>query len=278
MSRFKRSWGFAKTSWGVLLSEKQLMWFPVLSFLASIAVVIAVGVAALMMGDNSTDAAGVAVLLLLAAAYIAVAYVQTYFLAALCGSANEKLQGRDTTLGHGIKIANSRLGRILGWAVLTATVSMILEVIEERLGFLGAMISGLIGAAWNVVTFLTVPIIVFEDVGPVNALKRSGTLLKKTWGENVIAQGGIGLVGLVAMIPGGIAIWIGVSASGAVIKAPAVAVGLLWCLVVMAVMSALSGIYRTALYRYAVDGQVPEPFLGSGMEQAFGARKGKSGS
>ena len=128
---------------------------------------------------------------------------QTYFLAALCAGANERLQGRDTTIGNDARRREqSRLHRILPWAILSATVSIIIEAIEERFGFLGQIIAGLIGAAWNVVTFLTVPIIVFEDVGPITALKRSGHLLKQTWGENLMAQIGLGLIGLLAFLPG----------------------------------------------------------------------------
>jgi hypothetical protein len=205
--------------------------------------------------------------------YIGVAFVQTYFMAALCAGANERLQGRDTHMGQMLSIANTRLHRILPWAVLSATVSIIMEAIEERFGFLGQIIASVIGAAWNVVTFLSVPIIVFEDLGPINALKRSGHLLKQTWGENLMAQIGLGLIGLLAFLPG-IAIGaagVAVGGAGAVLL---IAVAALWLAIAASVLGALSGIYRTALYRYAVDGQVPEAFASTDMEHAFGQRKG----
>jgi hypothetical protein len=194
-------------------------------------------------------------------------------MAALCAGANERLQGRDTTMGHMLSIANTRLHRILPWAVLSATVSIIMEAIEERFGFLGQIIAGLIGAAWNVVTFLSVPIIVFEDLGPIHALKRSGHLLKQTWGENLMAQIGLGLIGLLAFIPG-IAIGaagIAVGGAGAVLL---IAVAVLYLAIAASILGALSGIYRTALYRYAVDGEVPAAFASTDMEHAFGQRKG----
>src|SRR6185295_11694320 len=116
-----------------------------------------------------------------------------------------------------LSIANSRLHRILPWALLSATISVIIEAIEERFGFLGQIIGSLIGAAWNVVTFLSVPIIVFEDLGPINALKRSGHLLKQTWGENLAAQIGLGLLGLIAFLPGIAVIFLGVAAGDALV-------------------------------------------------------------
>jgi hypothetical protein len=173
-----------------------------------------------------------------------------------------------------LSIANSRLHRILPWALLSATVSIIIEAIEERFGFLGQIIGSLIGAAWNVVTFLSVPIIVFEDLGPITALKRSGHLLKQTWGENLAAQIGLGLIGLLAFLPGIGVIALGVAANDILVTLPLIAIAAVYLAIAASVLGALSGIYRTALYRYAVDGQVPEAFATTDMEHAFGQRKG----
>jgi Family of unknown function (DUF6159) len=281
MNRIQRSWVLAKSSWAVLKSEKALLWLPVLSFVFSAVVV---GVFALAVwatlgketgvnGDHEYNA-NVITYLLGFCTYIGVAFVQTYFLAALCAGANERLQGRETNLGTALGIAQSRLHRILPWAILSATVSVIIQAIEERFGILGRVIGVVFGAAWNVVTFLSVPIIVFEDVGPITALKRSGHLLKQTWGENLMAQIGLGLIGLIAFIPGGIVIALGIVAGDMLVTIPLVAVGALLLAVAISILSALSGIYRTALYRYAVDGQVPEAFASTDMAHAFGQRKG----
>ena len=280
MTRMQRSWALAKASWAVLKSEKGLVWLPVLSFLASVAVAAVFGLAIWAtlgkdtgVGGQDEYSANVATYVLGVCTYIGIAFAQTYFLAALCAGANERLQGRDTTIGNALAVANSRLHRILPWALVSATVSVIIQAIEERFGILGQIIAGLIGAAWNVVTFLTIPIIVFEDLGPVNALKRSGTLLKKTWGENLMAQIGLGVIGLIAFIPGIIVIALGVASGVGAVTVLAVAIGAIYLAVAASVVAALSGIYRTALYRYAVDGQVPPAFASTDMEHAFGARK-----
>jgi hypothetical protein len=283
MTRMQRSWALAKASWAVLKSEKGLAWLPVLSFLGSVLVAAVIGIAVWATlgkdtGINGQDeySTNIATWALAAVAYVGVAFVQTYFLAALVAGANDRLQGRDTTIGAALSVANTRLHRILPWAIVSATVSIIMEVIEERLGFLGPIIAGLIGAAWNVVTFLTVPIIVFEDAGPVNALKRSGHLLRQTWGENIAAQIGLGLIGLVAFIPGLVLIGAGVAVGG-VGAFLLIVVAAVYLAIAASVLAALSGIYRTALYRYAVDGQVPPAFGGTDMEHAFGARKNRLG-
>lgn len=281
MNRMQRSWALAKSSWAVLKSEKALLWLPVLSFLFSAIVVAVFALAAWATLGKETGlnrdheySANVVTYLLGFCTYIGVAFVQTYFLAALCVGANERLQGRDTNLGMALGVAQSRLHRILPWAILSATVSVIIQAIEERFGILGRIIGGLFGAAWNVVTFLSVPIIIFEDVGPITALKRSGHLLKQTWGENLMAQIGLGLIGLIAFIPGAIVIGLGIAAGDMLVTIPLVAVGAVLLAVAISIVSALSGIYRTALYRYAVDGHVPDAFASTDMEHAFGQRKG----
>ena len=284
MNRMQRSWSLAKASWVVLKSEKGLAWLPVLSFLGSLIVVAIFSLAVWATLGKETGVDGsdtynpnVVTWVLGFCTYIGIAFVQTYFMAALCAGANERLQGRDTTMGHMLSIANTRLHRILPWALLSATVSIIMEAIEERFGFLGQIVAGLIGAAWNVVTFLSVPIIVFEDLGPIHALKRSGHLLKQTWGENLMAQIGLGLIGLLAFLPGIGIIALGVAAGG-VATIVLIAVAVLYLAIAGSILGALSGIYRTALYRYAVDGQVPVAFATTDMEHAFGQRKGLRGA
>ena len=183
------------------------------------------------------------------------------------------LDGRDATLGNSLRGANAKLHRILPWALLQATVAMVIQAIESRASWVGDVVANLLGAAWAVVTFLAVPVIMLEDLGPWNALKRSGGLLKQTWGENLAAQAGFGLLGLVAMLPGFALIGIGV-ATGEIALAVALGiVGVAWIAIVEVVISAMSGIYRTALYRYTVDGKAPVAFADADLEHAFGARR-----
>jgi hypothetical protein len=179
-------------------------------------------------------------------------------------------------LRSALEIANSRLNRLLPWAVVTATVTMVLQAIEERFGFVGAIAARLIGLAWNLVTFLVVPILVLEDLGVGDALKRSKDLFKKTWGENVIGQFGLGLVGSLLLLPGLllIGIGVGIGTAGLVVFG---ALGVAWLIASVVVVSALSGIYRTALYHYAAYGQVPGEFSGIDFDQAF-RRRGNRGS
>jgi hypothetical protein len=279
MSRFQRSVALWRSSWAVLKSDRSLALYPIVSALTSVGVLLVLGLIGWATKGTETGSGGThytataATFVIVVVAYIAMAFIQTYFMAGLVASSDHVFRGEGTTLKRGLAVANSRAGRILPWAIVSATVSGIIQSIEQRAGIVGQLIAGLLGAAWSVLTFLTVPIIVFEDLGPVNALKRSGSLLKQTWGENLFAQAGLGLFTIIPML---VAVGIGalgVASGTAVVAVPLIALAVVIAVVATVIISALSGIYRTALYRYAVDGQVPAPFAGADLEHVFGPRK-----
>ena len=270
MTRFETSWAIAKRSWAVLKSDKTLAWFPVLSFGATLLVAGSFAALVALMGlDNSSTNDSLAPMgyVLIGVGYLALAFVQTYFLAALVAGADERLRGGNSSVKGAMEVANSRLHRLLPWAIVSATVTVILNQLERQ-GIVGRIIGSLIGLAWSVLTFLTIPILVIEDIGVGKALTRSKDLLKQTWGENVIGQGGLGIVGLLAMIPGVLLVVVG-AALGTIGLVVFGAIGVAWILVSMVVLSALSGIYRTALYRYAATGQIPGDFDGVDFSAAF---------
>src|SRR5215468_7092054 len=137
MGRFQMSWEIAKRSWAVLRSDKTLAWFPVLSALGSIAVFLVLGGLFLAAGiDDTASGASLQPIgyVLIVVAYLALAMVQTYFLAGLVAGADLRLRGNDSSVRSALEIANSRLHRLLPWAIVTATVTMVLQAIEERFG------------------------------------------------------------------------------------------------------------------------------------------------
>ena len=155
----------------------------------------------------------------------------------------------------------SKIGSILGYALIAATVGMLLRVLEQRLGALGKIVVGFLGAAWTVITFMTVPILVSRDIGPLDAVKESALLLKKTWGENVIGQGGVGLVfGLIqfALVMSVIGLVVLVAGTKSLpLIATVVVLGVIAVLAVALIQAALAGIYSAALYRHAMGENTP---------------------
>ena len=277
MGKFARSWALAKASMSVLRSDKELLVFPLLSVLAVMLVAATFllplfGLGALD-GAQRGDSVPPLFYLWAFAFYLVQYFVVFFFTTALVGAAMVRLDGGDPTVGTGLRIAAGKWVSILGYAAIAATVGMILRGIEQRAGIVGRIVAGFVGVAWTLATFLTVPVLVAQDVGPVEAVKESATLLKRTWGEGLIGNGGIGLIGGLAMVA--------VMIVGAVLVAflfqaglggLAVAVGVVALLAfagIALVQSALGGIYSAALYRYAVAGDAPAGFDGVLLRDAF---------
>ena len=196
-ARFSRSWSLIRASGSVLRQDKELMIFPLCSAIAALLIAASFIVPLLATGaleriDDGRPPAGLLVLGFLF--YLSQYFVVFFFNAALVGAAMIRLDGGNPTVADGLRIARSRVMPILGYAAIAATVGLLLRAIEERAGFIGRWIAGLLGLAFTVATFLTVPILVTQDIGPVAAVKQSAALLKRTWGENIIGNAGIGLV------------------------------------------------------------------------------------
>jgi hypothetical protein len=284
MSKLSNSVDLAKTSLAVLNQDKVLAAFPVVSAVLCGIIVLIFGGGAYATLDTVADPTGGAGSTSLAATpatyaigivgLLVVGFVAQFFTGALIAGANQRLEGGDPTFGSAVAIAGSRIGSLTGWAVINATVGMILQAIRERAGILGGVVAALGGAAWNIITWLTVPAIIVEGIGPIDAIKRSAHLLKTTWGENVIAQIGLGVLGFVLMLPGLVIfglLWI--------VSPVITIVGfVLWAAVVGVVMAALGAIYRVALYRYAVGLPTGGGFTQEMLAGAFGPKKGKGGA
>ena len=257
MERLRRSWQLVKSSWGLLRSDKELLLFPVAS---GIVMSVALGVLFLVwLGSGGLarldgDGLGVLDLVLAYLLYFVISTVGVFFNAALIAAANVRLDGGDPTLADGFRVAISHLPAILGWAAIAATVGLLLSALRERGGAIGAVISLLGNMAWALVTFLVVPVLVIEGVGPIEAIKRSAGLLRKTWGEQIVGNFSIGLVtGLAfvaALVLGGIIVFalFGLSEVLGIIGALILVIGLI---ILGLIGSTLSGIFNIALYRYA---------------------------
>lgn len=277
--RFSRSWSLIKASVGVLSKDRELLVFPLLSAICTLIVAAAfvlpaLGLGALDgLGDEGGTGLSLAVYALAFLFYLVQYFVIFFFNAALVGAAMIRLDGGDPTLRDGLRIASDRIVPIFGYAVIAATVGMVLRAVQERAGFIGRIVVGFIGVAWTVASFLVVPVLVSRDIGPVDAVKESAVLLKKTWGENVIGQGGVGLV--FGFLVFGIVLVGAAAIVGAAMTGSTVLIGVVVALFVIALMlaglvqAALTGIYSAALYRYASGDGATEGFDAGLLEQAF---------
>jgi len=217
--------------------------------------------------------------------------VIVFFNTALVAVAVDHLDGGTATPSDGLRFARSKIRVIVGYASIAATVGIVLRSLEDRLGTIGQVIVGLADVAWAVATFLVVPVLVYRDIGPVDAVKESARLLKDTWGENIIANGGMGVVFMILYLPLGLfAILVtfslifykagpGYTAGQWAIAIALVLAAWLPLLLMVALHGALQGIYSAALYRYAAlssEATADGPISNALLDSAFIHKKRKS--
>jgi hypothetical protein len=271
MGKFSRSWELVKQSFAILRSDKQLMLFPVLSAVSCLFITafIATGGTLMMMPAMASAAASgeqfhpnqsPVFMLGMFTLYVANYFVIVFFNVALVGVANSRLMGGTWTFRDGIELAWARKGTILQWALVAATVGMILRTIEERMGLIGRLVMRIIGIAWALACYFVVPVLAFEDLTPIQAVKRSSKLFKDTWGEKVVGGFSFSLVSLVLTLPG-IGIFVAaIIYGGAMGFLIGFAFLVLYLVMLSVMMSAVQGIFNAALYRYACFKQVPPAF------------------
>lgn len=276
--RLSRSWELTKASWGVLSADKELLIFPLLSGLASILVLVSFAVPAVLAGLGDRLATGEHGVRILGGIVAFFFYATQYFVILFCntalvGAALIRLRGGDATVGDGFRIAFSRLGSILGYALVSATVGMVLRAVSRRGGLVGRLVASLFGLAWGLATYLVVPVLVVEGVGPIDAVKRSAAYLKRTWGEQIAGNLGLGAVSGLAtfgVVVAGVLGLVGAAALGSGLLLGAVLfLMLLAFLAIALVSSALGGVYAAAVYRYAAEGETGSFFSERLVKDAF---------
>jgi len=273
--RMANGWQLAKQSWRVLMLDKEMLVFPLLSgvacllVLASFVVPLAGSGYVQQIEEQETLPQDPVAYLLLFAFYFCNYFVIIFFNAALIACAVIRFQGGDPTVADGLRAAAARLPQIVAWALVSATVGVILKAIESRSERVGRIAAGLLGAAWGIGTYFVVPVLVVEKVGPFQAVKRSLSVLRRCWGEAIVANFGIGLfvflLILASLVPGVIGVLLGTT--------PAVIGGIvvtaLLIILVSLISSALSTILLGALYQYASAGTAPPQFDTGTLENAF---------
>jgi hypothetical protein len=272
------SWSLVRASAAVLSADKELMVFPAISAVLSVLVLITFAVPSVLAGffdstviaNSGFPVAGYIVAFLF---YVVQYFVIFFCNTALVGAALIRLRGGDPTVGDGFRLAASRVVPILGYAVIAATVGVILRALSKRSGLIGKLVISLVGLAWNLATFLVVPVLAAEDVGPMDAVKRSAAYLKKTWGEQIVGTAGIGAVfGLISFgaVLAGFALFIAAAATQSAPLMIGVAAGFILTLVALGLVSStLSGIYAAAVYRYAAEGDAGAFFSADLVKAAF---------
>jgi hypothetical protein len=257
-ARISRSFDLIKASATVLRAQRQLLLFPLIAGVAMSFIVLSFILPLFFSGAlDHVERGGASSMTysLTFLLYVINYFIMFYFNTALVACVMQYFDGGTPTLADGIRAANARFGAILGYAVISATVGMVLRAIQERVPFVGRLVVALIGAGWAVASFLVVPVLVARNTGPIESVRESAGLMRRTWGENVVGQAGMGLAfGLIQML-----VIVGAALLTAVVVAlnlpllviPIIVLAVIAVLGIMLTHTALTGIYSASLYRYA---------------------------
>ena len=274
MGKFARTWQLMGAAWQLLKQDKRLIVFPLIAG-AALAVVIALFAVPMFVAVGAHPHAGGQVhpspqMYLAMFVFYFLAYsVIIFFNAALIACVLKQIDGERPTLGYGLASAWRRLPQIVGWALLTSSVGILLRMLEDKVGFIGRIVVGMLGMAWSVTSFLVVPVLVAEGGGPIESYRRSVEMLKQTWGEQIIGNVSFGLIfGLFGAVPA-LVVFMLVLKSNPLVWLPVGTVLVLYLVMLGLVQSTLQTIYQAAIYRYAASGEAPPGFDNQLVADAF---------
>jgi len=265
MGKISRGWQLTKLSFGVIRKDKEILLFPVISGLMLIAIAASFFIPWFLATDFSggTSSISISFYIFWAIFYFISFTISTFFTVAMMGCAMMRLEGGDPTFSYGMRFAADRIKYIVEWALVAATVGLILRAIEQRSGLIGKIIIGIIGIAWTIATYFVLPVLAFEKLTPFKAMKRSASVLKASWGEALFSNLGIGLIFFLLALVGVVVMFLGIY----LIVATSVLVGIVLCVIAvlywifLAILSsAVSAVLMTALYRFATTGKTSMEF------------------
>ena len=248
--RLSNGWKISINSFKVLKENKQLILFPILSGISLLVVMGSFATVILAAAgwnpDNITESNNtVTSYLLLLVFYVVNYFIMVFFNMALIHCTRLYFQGEEVSIEKGLRFSLSRIGVIFSWALFAGTVGTILKIIQEESGWIGKIITGILGIVWSIATFFVVPIIAYENLGPIAAFKRSAQLMKQKWGESLGATFSFGLIHFISYIIIGVPLFF----LGAIIHPWAgIALAVLGMFIVAAVLSAAQTIFVSAVY------------------------------
>jgi len=249
ITRFSNGWTIASNSIKVLKENRQLIIFPILSGISMIVILVSFFTVVLGLNgwnvDNVKDSSTVWSYVILFAFYIVNYFVIVFFNMALIHCTSLYFKGEEVTIRKGIDFSISRIGSIFAWAVFAGIVGGVLKIIQENVGSLGKIITGIVGVVWSIATFFVVPVIAYEDLSPIAAFKRSASLMKEKWGESIGAGFSFFLINFLGILAIALVAFI----IAQINMIAGLFIGVTGVLLLLTIMSAVKTIFISAIYQ-----------------------------
>lgn len=273
--RLQNGWKLTMSSFKILKANKQLIVFPILSGISLILIIGSFVVASIAGNgwdfENTDELSSVQYYGLIFLFYVVNYFVVVFFNMALIHCTRAYFKGEEVNVTEGLRFSLSRIGAIFSWAVFAATIGLILRTIQENSGIIGKIITGIIGIVWSVATFFVVPVIAYENLGPIGAFKRSSQMMKEKWGQSLVAGFSFGLIQFLAFLVIALPLFF-LGSSVNVFLGLALAFAAVF--IIMAILSAAQTIFVSAVY-HNINGDVTKHFDQQLVDGLFAQKENK---
>jgi hypothetical protein len=254
MSRISNGWKIAINSFKILKANQELIIFPILSGISIILIMASFLTATFAAAGWHVPDADINNnpfrYVLVFAFYVVNYFIVVFFNMALIHCTHLYFKGEKVSVSAGLKFSLSRIGSIFIWALFAGTIGFILKLIQERSGIIGKIITGIIGVVWSIATFFAVPVIAYENLGPIDAVKRSAQIMKQKWGESLVSRFSFAFIQLIAIVGiCGILYLLG----SLIHPLAGMLLAVLALFIIIAVMSAAQTIFVSAVYHNVTD-------------------------
>lgn len=279
MNVFERSWKILKLSLDVMKKDKELFLFPLFGGIFSILFMIAMIFPIIIVTPASEKVGtGLSLYAVIFIVYFGLAMIATFFNTCVVYTVKTRFEGKNATFLDSIKFTLSRIHLVIAWGLISATVGLLLRIIDEigeRMGAVGEVIvkiiTSILGAVWSIITLFVIPAMVYHNVGPIDAIKRSAKALKSAWGESLIRYYGLGIIQIILIVVGiilGIVLAMATS-SITLLFYTIILLTIIYVVAVIVFFNLANTIFNTALYFYADTGKLPDAYNSEIIKNAF---------
>jgi len=271
IGKFKASRIIVKESWNVLKQDKEIMWFPVISTILTLIVLGAMAAYFyfMLLGGSSTEfkideskeISNIIIYGTIFIYYLVIFFIANFFQSALFIIVQGRFSGQDLNFSDGMQGAGKYVGKIFIWSLISATVGIILNAISNKFKMVGRILANILGAAWEILTYFSLPALVIGNLGIKDSFKESASMIKKTWGETLIVSFGVGLFFVAVVVLGLVlSVAITIMAPTTYVVVSVAVVFTIFYIAMMLLATTLSSIFKLALFNYARTGNIPQGF------------------
>lgn len=273
-ARIRQGWELTKKAWSVVRSHPRLAKLPLIGGILALVAAVIIAVPGIILANSESDATRVTGYVLIAVGAYLATFIVIYYNVILAAAANDALEGREPDLAAAKSIARHRIPVIASWALVSAIVSLVFSILRDRGGQAGRIAASLGSAIWGLVTFLVVPILALEGLGPIAAVKRSTSLFKQRWGQQVTGNLVIGGISSIVTVVGiviaaiGLFVLAGGTSGGAVVGGVLIVLGIVVAVAAAVFGGATRGVFGVALYHYVAEDRAVGPFTVPDLQSA----------